>query len=164
MKKRLLALVAFIILAEGCHMTRHIPTSSFLSMFSLERSAKDTAYKGIHNSPGPGGSIGGASGIGGGTIGPRGTKAGLSSFTGFMINEVGENTFKESEFMEGLASQIRKEIEDNHANITGSGGPTSNGFYVDYKDENIKGRITISGSVRGQVYLLKANVEESTKP
>src|SRR5882724_8131194 len=164
MKKCLLALVTLIILAEGCHMARHIPASSFLSMCSLERSVKETAYKCINNAPGPGGSIGGGSGIGGGTIGPHGTKAGLSSFTGFMINEEGENKFNESEFIEALTSQIKKEIEDNHANITGSGSPASNEFYVDYKDGNMKGRITVSGSAEGRVYAVQANVDESNKP
>lgn len=66
--------------------------------------------------------------------------------------------------MEALASQIKKEIEESHANITGSASPAPNEFYVDYKDGNIKGRITISGSARGQSYVLKANVEESNKP
>lgn len=160
----LLMLIALTTMAGGCHTLMHIPQSSFLSKFSLERSVKQIAYKGINNSPGPGGRIGGGSGIGGGTIGPGGNKAGLSSTTAFMINQEGDNRFIESEFMEALASQIKKEIEESHANITGSASPAPNEFYVDYKDGNIKGRITISGSARGQSYVLKANVEESNKP
>jgi len=138
--------------------------SAFLSKFMLDRSVKATAYKGIDSSRGPGG----GGGIGGttGGIGPGGASVHSSSTStvGFTIKEEGENKFNESEFIEALTSQIKKEIEESQAIITGSGGPASNEFYVDYKDGSIKGRITISGSVRGQVYLLKANVEESNKP
>lgn len=141
----------------------HIPQSAFLSKFSLERSVKQTAYKGINNSPGPGGRIGGESGIGG-TIGPRGTKVDLSSTTAFMTNQEGDNKFNESEFMEALASQIKKEIEENRCSITASGSPALNEFYSEYKDGNIKGRITISGSGRGEYYVLRANVDEGNKP
>ena len=106
------------------------------------------------------------SGIGGtiGGIGPGGAdpNRSITTTTGFMINQEGDNRFIESEFMEALTAQIKKEIEDNHATITGIGRPASNEFYVEYKDGNIKGRITISGSASGQSYVLKANVDESS--
>ena len=139
-----------------------IPQSAFLSKFSLERSVKQTAYKGLNNSPGPGATIGGDLVIGGGTIGPRGTKASLSSATAFMINQEGDNRFIESELMEALTSQIKKEIEDNHASITGIGRPASNEFYVEYKDGSVDGRITISGSPAEEYYVLRAKVDESS--
>lgn len=81
-----------------------------------------------------------------------------------MINQDGENKFNESEFMEALTSQLKKEIEENSGRITGSGSPSSNEFYINYKDGNINGRITISGSDRGQPYVLNANVDETSKP
>ncbi len=87
-----------------------------------------------------------------------------TSTASFTINQEGENKFNESEFIEALASQIKKEIEESHASITGSGSPASNEFYFDYKDGNIKGRITISGSATGQSYALKGNLDESNKP
>jgi hypothetical protein len=164
MRTTLVLLMAVAIFAGGCRTTMSIPRSSFLSKFSLETSAKQTAYKGIDNSTGPGGRGGGESGMGGGTIGPRETKIGHSAMTSFMIIEEGENKFEEGEFIEALASRIRKEIEDSHASITGSSGSNPNEFYIDYKDGNINGRITISGSAKGQFYVLKANVDESNKP
>jgi hypothetical protein len=81
-----------------------------------------------------------------------------------MIRHEGENKFEESEFIGALAAQVKKEIEESHANITASGNPASNEFYVDYADGNIRGRITISGSASGQSYVLKANLDESDKP
>ena len=149
----LLMIIALPTMGGGCHAIMNISQSSFLSKFSLERSVKQTAYKGINNAPGPGGRIGGESGIGGRTIEPRATKAGLSSTTGFMINEEGDNRFIESEFMESLTSRIKKEIQESDANVTGSGRPASNELYFDYKNGNINGRITISGSARGNSIL-----------
>ena len=153
----LLTLIALTTIAGGCNTLEHIPQSSFLSKFSLERSVKQTAYKGINHSQGPGGSIGG---ISGGTSEVGGNRASLSSSTAFMIYQEGVNRFIESEFMEALASQTRKEIEERGASITGSGSPAPNEFYVDYKDGKINGRITILGSARGQFYVLDANVNE----
>ncbi|MEK6323644.1 MAG: hypothetical protein AABN33_18540 [Acidobacteriota bacterium] len=163
MKRTVLVLVP-IAMVVGCHRLVHISQSTFLSKFSLERSAKQTAYKGIDNSPGPGGRTGGSSGLGGGTSGPRGTNVLQSSTTGFMINQDGENKFYESEFMEALTSQLEKEIEENSGRIIGRESPSSNEFYIDYEDGNINGRITISGSDRGQSYVLKAKVAETSKP
>lgn len=160
----LLTLIPLTTIAGGCNTQNHIPQSSFLSKFSLERSVKQTAYRGINPSQGPGGSIGGASGISGGTIGVGGNKASLSSSTAFMIYQEGVNRFIESEFLEALTSQTKKEIEESRASITGSGSPAPNEFYVDYKDGKINGRITVSGSARGQFYVLDANVDESGRP
>jgi hypothetical protein len=161
MKKGLLVLVSFGILAGGCHMRGNFPRSTFLSRFSLERSAKQTAYKGLNTSPGPIGGVGG--GIGSGYVGPRGTKAGLSSNAAVRIDQEGDNRFNEIDFLEALTSQIKKEIEESHASIAGSGSPAANEFYVDYADEKIKGRITITGSLRGEYYLLRASVDEGNK-
>lgn len=164
MKTTLLALMAATVFGGGCRTLVQMQQSAFLSRFMLDSSVKATAYKGIDFTRGPGGS----SGIGGATggIGPGGrdVHSSSTSTTGFMINEEGENKFTESEFIEALTSQIKKEIEESRGNITGSGSPASSEFYVDYKDGNIKGRITISGSASGQFYVLKANVDESNKP
>src|SRR6266446_8637243 len=163
MKRTVLVLAAVTLLGGGCRMFVHMQQSAFFSKFMLDRSVKATAYKDIDSAHG----VGGGSGLGGttGGIGPgrADVHSSATSTASFTINQEGANKFNESEFIEALASQIKKEIEEWHASITGSGGPTSNEFYVDYKDGDIKRRITISGSVRGQVYLLKANVDESNK-
>lgn len=146
-------------------MLANMQQSVFLSRFVLDRSVKATAYRGIDSTRGPGGA-GGSIGGSTGKLGPRGADVHSSSTStaGFTMADEGENKFKEREFIEALASQIRKEIEESHANITGSGTPASNEFYVDYTDGNLKGRITISGSAQGSTYALKANVEEGNKP
>lgn len=146
-------------------MLANMQQSVFLSRFVLDRSVKATAYKGIDSTRGPGGA-GGSIGGSTGKLGPRGADVHSSSTStaGFTMAEEGENKFDENEFFNVLASQIRKEIEESHALITRSGSPSPNEFYVDYTDGNIKGRITISGSARGETYSLKANVDESNKP
>jgi len=164
MKRTLLVLAAVTLLGGGCRMFVHMQQSAFFSKFMLDRSVKATAYKGIdsaHGSAG-GGSLGGITG----GIGPgrADVHSSSTSTAGFTINLQGANKFNESEFIEALASQIKKEIEESHASITGSGSPASNEFYFDYKDGNIKGRITISGSATGQSYALKGNLDESNKP
>jgi hypothetical protein len=168
MKRTLIALAAVAMFGAGCRMLVHMQQSAFFSRFVLDKSVKATAYKGIDSARGPGGGGGIGGGIGGttGGIGPGGAHVNTSSTStdGFTINLEGENKFKESEFMEALASQIKKEIEESHAGITGSGNPASNEFYFDYKDGNIKGRITVSGSASGQSYVLKANLDEGNKP
>src|SRR5438552_14376431 len=118
MKRPLLVLV-LAMLSGGCHLFAHASRSTFLSRFSLERSAKQTAYKGIDSSRGPGGE----SGMGGGIsrIGQPRTSYHQSSTTGFTIHEEGDNRFNESEFIRALTTQIRKEIEENRGSITGSG-------------------------------------------
>jgi hypothetical protein len=164
MKRTVLVLAAVTFLGGGCRMFVHMQQSAFFSRFVLDRSVKATAYKGIDSAHG----AGGGSGLGGttGGIGPgrADVRSSATSTAGFTINQEGANKFNESEFIEALASQIKKEIEESHASITASGNTASNEFWVDYKDGNIKGRITISGSAKGQSYLLKGNVDESNKP
>jgi len=159
-----LVLAAIALFGGGCRLLAHMQQSAFLSRFMLDRSVKATAYKGMDSTRGAGGG-GGIGGSTGGT-GSRGADVHSSSTStaGFTMTEEGENKFNETEFIEALASRIKKEIEDSHASITGRGSPAPNEFYFDYKDGNIKGRITISGSARGQTYVLKANVDESNKP
>ena len=153
-------LAAVTLLGAGCNIHR----SGFLSKFSLDGSVKDVGYKGIVTGRGPGG-VGGSIGGSTGGIGPGGgdVRSSVSSATSFLINEEGENRFVESEFLEGLGSQIRKQIEESHGNVIASGSAAPNEFYVDYKEGDLKGRITISGSARGQSYVLKSNIEESNK-
>jgi len=93
----------------------HMQQSAFFSKFMLDRSVKATAYKGIdsaHGSAG-GGSLGGITG----GIGPgrADVHSSSTSTAGFTINLQGANKFNESEFIEALASQIKKEIEESHA-------------------------------------------------
>lgn len=148
----------------GCRILMHMQQSAFLSKFMLDRSVKATAYKGIDATFG----AGGGGGIGGSTgkIGPRGADVHSSSTSTAYVTiiEEGENKFNKSEFIAAIVSQIKKEIEESHGNITGSGSSAPNEVYVDYKDGNIKGRITISGSAKGQAYVLTASVDESNKP
>ena len=164
MKRTLLVLAAVTVIDGGCRMFVPLHQSAFFSRFVLDSSVKATAYKGIDTAHGAGGG-GGLGGTTGG-IGPgrADVHSSATSTAGFTITQEGANKFNESEFIEALASQIKKEIEDSHASITGSGSPASNEFYVDYKDGNIKGRITISGSATGQSYVLKGNIDESNKP
>jgi len=163
MKTTSLLLAATITVSGGCRTLVHMQQSAFFSKFVLDKSVKATAYNGIDFTSG----AGGGSGIGGsaGGIGTRGIDVHSSSTStaGFSIIEEGENRFQESQFIEALASQIKKEIVENNADITAGGSISSNEFYFDYHERDIKGRITIVGSAMGQSYLLKATVDESNK-
>lgn len=163
MRKRSLALIAVTIVAGGCHVLTQITHSAFLSKFSLEKSVRQIAYRGINNSPGSTARIGGDIAIGAGSISPRAAAASLSSSTAVMINKDGDDKFVESELLEALTSQIKKEIEDSKAIVTGSGNPTANAFYFEYKNDKINGRISIAGSRSraGEYYLLSAKVDEN---
>jgi len=163
MKGSVLLLAAVIAFGGGCRALMHMQQSSFASRFMLDKSVKATAYKGIDSTGvGAGGTLGGSTG----GIGPGGrdVHTSFTSASGFTIREEGEDKFNEIEFLGELASQIRKEIAENHASITGSGTPASNEFYLEYSDGDIKGRITIVGSARGKAYSVRANVDEGNKP
>lgn len=142
--------------------------SRFLSHFSLERSVKQTAYKGINNNGERDerrlGVPGGSGGVGGGYIGTHETKADLSTSTIFMINKEGKNRFDEREFMGVLASQIENEIEESRGGVMGKASTASNEFYLEYKEGPISGRISVSGSSNAEYYVLTARVEESSQP
>jgi hypothetical protein len=164
MKRTALLLAAIITVSGGCRTLVHMQQSAFFSGFVLDKSVKATGYKGTESNSG----VGGGSGIGGsgGGIGTRGVDVHSSSTStaGFSIIEEGENRFQESQFIAALASQIEKEIEETHAGITGRGNPTPNEFYFDYKDGNIKGRISVSGAVQGRAYIVNADIDENNKP
>lgn len=164
MKRTLLLLAAIITVSGGCRTLVHMHQSAFFSKFVLDKSVKATAYKGIDSTSGAGGGggIGGSAGV----IGTRGIDVHSSSTStaDFSIIEEGENKFQESQFIEALASQIKKEIEETHAGITGRGNPTPKEFYFEYKDGNIKGRISVSGVVQGRAYTVNANIDESNNP
>jgi hypothetical protein len=94
---------------------------------------KQTDYRGVNNTGERegrrAGVPGGSTGIGGGYIGSRGTKADLSTSTIFMINREGDNKFDEREFIEALAAEITREIEETRAIIVDRGSPASNEFF-----------------------------------
>lgn len=163
MKSTLFVLGVLTMFGPGCRMFAHMQQSRFFSRFVLDRTVKASGYKGIdfRNGAGGGGGIGGTTGA----IGSRGTdvQSSSTSTAGFTLNELGGDPFNEDEFIEALASQIKKEIVESNADITAGGRTSSNEFYFDYHERNIRGRISISGSATGQSYLLKATVDESDR-
>jgi hypothetical protein len=72
--------------------------------------------------------------------------------------------FAEQEFITSLKRDIEKEITDNAAVITHQGHIegkfNSSEFYFEYAQEQIRGRIVISGKMIGNSYHLRANLEE----
>ena len=168
MMRAWLLLLTVAMFGGGCGMFAKMQQSVFFSKFRLDKSVDAIAYKGIdkHGTGGAGGGIGGGSGFTSGGIGAGGmdVKSSSTSSTSFAIIEEGDNKFEEREFIEALSSRIKKEIEESKASITGSGNPAPNEFYVDYKDGDIRGRITVSGENQGRGYVLKATIDESNKP
>ena len=165
MKRAGFLLAGVAMLGGGC---ADMHQTVFFTKFHLNKSVDAVAYKGIdkNGKGGVGGGIGGSIGgtTGGIGVGGMDVNSSSTSSTSFAIIEEGDNKFEEREFIDALASQIKKEIEESRASITGSGNPAPNEFYVDYKDGGIKGRITVSGDARGRGYDLKASIDESNKP
>jgi hypothetical protein len=76
-------------------------------------------------------------------------------------------SFDEQGFVTSLKAEIEKEISDCAASITGQGDIEGNfnssEFYFEYTQEEIKGRIIISGKMVDGGYYLTAGIEEMAK-
>ena len=137
--------------------------STFYANFSLaELVKKDNSRFGIASSVGMGGGGGGMS-TGKNVLGSK--EANYSkreSFSGRLeSSERGE--IDESELMQFLKASVEQAIIDTGASVINSSDLPS-GFFLEYNDEDIQGRLELTGNVSGANHLeLKANlIEKST--
>ncbi len=162
-KRFILSVALFIAVAMpiGCRGVMTIPSSSFLTGFSLERLVK--------NNHSPSGMLCSKGGLGGdgnriGSVGRKGSSTTASSSFSCHMSDADGNSFDEAAFIASLEMDIERQIRDSGATINGKGSSDFTGFFIEYAERDIHGRITINGKTTGGGYFsLYANVNEKTE-
>ena len=138
-----------------------VPSSSFLSGFSLEQLVK--------NNHSPSGMLCSKGGLGGdgnriGSVGHKGSSTSASSSFSCHMADVDRNSFDEAAFITSLKLDIERKITDSGAIINGQGSPDPSGFFIEYTEREIHGRITINGKTSaGGYFSLFASVNEKSE-
>ena len=162
MNKFILSVALFIAVAMliGCRRLMKIPSSSFLSGFSLEQLVKDN-----HS---PSGMLCAKGGMGGngnriGSVGAKGFSSTVSSSFSCHLSDADNNSFDETAFITSLKMDVERKITDSGATISGQGSPDPSGFFIEYAERDIHGRITISGKTSaGGYFSLFASLSEKS--
>jgi len=146
----------------GCKSLTRTATQStqsrFLSQFSLQKIVGSQATRGLDCSIATEGYGMGASA---GGIGFDRVSHDQSHTTVCEIKESG--IFKEGEFTQLLKSEIEKQVQKTGGEIQGSGISGSKGFYIEYAEGNIHGKVEVSFQRDGRYYSVTARIEEKTK-
>ena len=162
-KRFILSLALFISVAMsiGCRGLMKIPSSSFLSGFSLVELVKNN-----HSTSGMLCAKGGLGGDGNriGSVGRKGSSTAASSSFSCHLTDPDSNSFDEAAFITSLKMDIERKITDSGATINGQGSTDPSGFFIDYAERDIHGRITINGKMSaGGYFSLFANVNEKSE-
>ena len=105
-------------------------------------------------------------GLGGGggrvsSVGRNGTTNRVISSFSCHLSEVDVNSFDEAAFLSSLKIDLEREILDSGATIHSQGNTSPSGFFIEYDERDIHGRITLEGKNGGWVYYsLSANIDE----
>ena|ERR1041384_5259659 len=162
-KRFALSVALFIAVAMfiGCRQHRTIPSSSFLSGFSLEQVVKNNhSPSGILCAKGELG--GGGNRIG--SVGAKGSSNAVSSSFSCHLSDADSNSFDQAAFIASLKKDIERKITDSGASINGQGSSEASSFYVEYAERDIHGRITVNGKMStGGYFSLFANVNEKSE-
>jgi hypothetical protein len=158
----LVILLTALLMGNGCaRALMNLSSSSFLSNFSLEELVKKNRS--------PSGLLCGSGGLGGmGGGGSSFSRAGYgqssshkSSSFSCQIKSTGESSFDEADFLASLKADVEKEIADS-AKVADQGTTGQTGFYFEYVEHDIRGRIEISGKSSPPFYTLEAKLVESS--
>ena len=155
------ALFMAVAMPIGCRGLMKIPSSSFLSGFSLEQLVK--------NNHSPSGMLCAKGGLGGngnrtGSVGAKGSSNAVSSSFACHLSDADGNSFDEAAFMTSLKIDVERQIRDSGATINGQGSPDPSGFFIEYAERDIQGRITINSKTSaGGYFSLFANVNEKSE-
>jgi hypothetical protein len=158
----LMTLLIALLIGNGCaHALMNLSSSAFLSNFSLEDLVKRNGS--------PSGQLcaGGGMGGGGGTgssVGHGRSSSHKSTSFSCQIKSTGESSFDEAAFLASLKVDVEKEIAASGAKVVGEGSSGPAGFYFEYIQQDIRGRVEISGKKSGTFYTLEAKLIESTEP
>jgi hypothetical protein len=132
-------------------------SSSFLANFSLEELVKKNRS--------PSGMICAKGGMGGGgssvsSVAPKQSSSNKSSSFSCQITD---DSFDEAAFTASLKADVAEEITRSGAKIMNQGNSDPAGFYFEYGEGQIHGRISIVGKKSGgKYYSLDANLDEKS--
>ncbi len=162
-RRFILSVALFIAVAMpiGCRGLMKIPSSSFLSGFSLEQLVK--------NNHSPSGMLCAKGGMGGngnrsGSLGAKGSSNSVSSSFSCHLSDADSNSFDEAAFITSLKMDIERQMTDSGATINGQGSSDPSGFFIEYAERDIHGRITINGKTSaGGYFSLFATVNEQSE-
>ena len=153
----LLVIPALLLISNGCNAFMNLSSSSFLSKFSLEELVKKNRS--------PSGTICAKGGLGGGggsvtQVGPKQSSANKSSSFSCQIST---ESFDEAAFIASLKGDVEKEIIRSGAKIMNQGSSDPVGFYFEYSEGDIHGRISIEGKSGTNYYSLEASLAEKSE-
>lgn len=142
----LITLLITLLIGNGCgHVFMKLSCTSFLANFSLEDLVKKNRTPSGQLCAGGGmGGIGGGGGGGGGFWHGRSSCNKSSSFT-CQIKSVGDNRFDEAAFVASLKADVEKEVSASGAKVIDQGSSGPAGFYFEYVEKDIRGRVELSG-------------------
>ena len=157
-----ITLLLALLVGSGCLRTlMNLSSSAFLSNFSLEDLVKK------NRSPSGMLCTGGGMGGGGGSVSSAGhgrSSSHKSSSFSCQIKSTSENSFDEAAFLASLKVDVEKDIAASGATVIDQGVTGLSGFYIEYVDRDIRGRVEISGKKSGSsFYTLDAKLIESSE-
>jgi hypothetical protein len=132
-------------------------SSSFLASFSLEALVKKNRS--------PSGMIcaKGGMGGGGGTISSVSTQRSSNNKSSSFSCQINDSAFDEVAFITSLKADVEQEINHSGATIISQGSEKPAEFYLEYKDRDVHGRISIGGKKSGaNFYSLEARLDEGS--
>jgi hypothetical protein len=159
----LLVVIAALLVCNGCGP---YSPGAFFSKFSLEYSVKNNSSRSgllcSNESMGSGGG-GGGGGTTSGVFGlGRASHHKAVSFS-CQINEVGNNSFNEAEFIALLRADVERQLHSSGAKVIKQGSTVSPGFDFEYSEGDLKGRINILGRRNStNYYTLLAELNEES--
>ena len=146
---------ALVLISNGCKAFMNFSSSSFLSNFSLEELVKkNRSPSGMMCAKG---GMGGGGG-GGSSVGPKQSSSSKSSSFSCQISD---DSFDEAAFIRSLKADVEQEINHSGATIMNRGSADPAGFYFEYNERDVRGRISIGGKKSGaNYYSLEATLSE----
>lgn len=147
---------ALLLISNGCKTLMNSSSSSFFNNFSLEELVKKNQS--------PSGMICAKGGMGGGgvrvsSVGRKQSSNNKSSSFSCQVDA----SFDETAFIASLKADVEREIIRSGAKTINQDSSDPAGFYFEYSEGDIQGRISIGGKSRLNYYSLEATLDEKTE-
>lgn len=153
----LIVLQVVLLISNGCTAFMNFSSSSFLSSFSLEELVKKNRS--------PSGMIcaKGSMGGGGSDISSVGLKHSSISKGSSFSCQISADSFDEAAFIASLKADVEQELSHSGATILNRGRADPSGFFFEYREGDIHGRISVAGKKSvPNYYSLEATLNESS--
>ena len=132
-------------------------SSSFLSNFSMEELVKQN-----RSASGMNCAKGGMGGMGGGSFSVGREQSSSNKISSFSC-QINPGSFDEAAFVGSLKADVEQEINRSGATIVNRGSSDPAGFYFEYSERDILGRLSIDGKKSGSnYYSLVAKLDEKS--